>query len=334
MRLTTALDEYKRSRGERFPEESRTVAGAFSGYEDRLVHVRPDGSLRDYSSPLSGLYGVDRSRLGIETPEGIAWFSDLETIRQHYYRDTRLVETEYDADSYTIHQYDLTLGRAHVTHVELRGSVPAEARLVAFVTLAPEGKEGGVGALIHDDGGPDGSQALEVYHRREHDYLAASTGLDSIRGQQPERFAEIVDDAPVEFPRGSVTRAYDQTRLSGDFLVSAPLERVGRGDRTTLVSQLSDHDEIDRGTALADLRTCALEHDSADSLRAAARDRNSSGRTCGCSTCWRPDPAGTSPPRSSTRSSPTPGAMATSGSATTPRSRATSSRRATAWAWT
>jgi len=273
MRLTTALNEFKRSRDERFPEESRTARGAFSGYEDRLVHVRPDGSVRDYSSPLSGLYGVDRSRLGIETPDGITWFADLETIRQHYYRDTRLVETEYDAGSYTIHQYDLTLGRAHVTHVELRGSIPAEARLVAFITLAPEGKEGGVGALIHNDGGPDGTQALEVYHRREHDYLAASTGLDSVRGQRPEQFEEIVDDAPVEFPRGSVTRAYDQTRLSGDFLVSAPLEEVGRGSRTTLVSQLSDHTEIDRGTALADLRTCALEHDSADSLRAAARDR-------------------------------------------------------------
>ncbi|MFB6164008.1 MAG: glycoside hydrolase family 15 protein [Haloarculaceae archaeon] len=273
MRLTTALNEYKRSRGERFPEESRTVAGAFSGFEDRLVHVRPDGSLRDYTSPLAGLYGVDRSRLGIETPEGIAWFGDLDTIRQHYYRDTRLVETEYDAGSYTIHQYDLTLGRAHVTHVELRGSIPAEAHLVAFLTMAPEDKEGGVGALIHNDGGPDGTQALEVYHRREHDYLAASTGLASVRGQRPERFEEIVDDAPVEFPRGSVTRAYDQTRLSGDFLVSAPLEQVGPGARTSLVSQLSDHAEIDRGTALADLRTCALEHDSADSLRAAARDR-------------------------------------------------------------
>ncbi|MFB6151474.1 MAG: glycoside hydrolase family 15 protein, partial [Haloarculaceae archaeon] len=273
MRLTTALNEYKRTRHERFPEESRTVDGAFSGYGDRLVHVTEHGSVRDYSSPLSGLYGIDRSKLGIQTRDGIHWFEDLETIRQHYYRDTRLVETEYDAGSYTVHQYDLTLGRAHVTHVELRGAVPGDARLVAFLTMAPEGKEGGVGALIHDDGGPDGTQALEVYHRREHDYLAASTGLDAIRGQRPERFDEIIGEHPVSFPRGDETRTYDQTRLSGDFVVTAPLERAGRGNRTTLVSQLSDHSEMDRGTALADLRNCALEHASADELRAAARER-------------------------------------------------------------
>ncbi|WEL16736.1 Glucoamylase, glycosyl hydrolase family 15 [Halorhabdus sp. SVX81] len=272
MRLKTALNEYKGESG-RFPDESKTIEGSFSGYEDRLVHVQPDGSIRDYSSPLSGLYGLDRSRLGIETAEGVQWFDDLETIRQHYYRDTRLVETEYDAGAYTVHQYDLTLGRAHVTHVELRGAVPEAASLVAFLTLAPEGKEGGVGALIHDDGGPDGTRALEVYHRREHDYLAASTGLESIKGQRPEQFEEILGDEPVSFPRGTATQAYDQTRLSGDFLVSAPLKRAGRSNRTTLVSQLSDHAEINRGTALADLRNCAREHASADALREAARDR-------------------------------------------------------------
>ncbi|MFB6161992.1 MAG: glycoside hydrolase family 15 protein [Halococcoides sp.] len=273
MRLTTALNDYKRSPSERFPEEHRTIRGAFSGYDDRLVHVDPDGSIRDYSSPLAGLYGIDRSQFGIETDDGVHWFEGLDTIRQHYYRETRLVETEYDAGSYTVHQYDLTLGRAHVTHVELRGSIPTDARLVAFVTMAPEGSEGGVGALIHDDGGPDGTQALEVFHRREHDYLAASTGLDAVRGQRPEQFEELLDDAPVSFPRGDETRSYDQTRLTGDFVVTAPLERAGRGSRTTLVSQLSDHREIDRGTALADLRRCAIDHDSADSLRSAARDR-------------------------------------------------------------
>ncbi|WP_123539377.1 glycoside hydrolase family 15 protein [Halosimplex salinum] len=273
MRLTTALDEYKRSHGERFPEENRTVAGAFSGHGDRLVHVGPDGSLRDYSASLSGLYGIDRSKLGIRTAEGTDWFADLETIRQHHYRDSRLVETEFDAGTFTVHQYDLTLGRAHVTHVELRGAVPPEARLVAFVTMAPEGKEAGVGALVHDDSGPEGASVLEVFHRREHDYLTASTGLDGVHGQRPERFSEILGDDPVEFPRGDEPRSYDQTRLTGDFVVTAPLERDGRSNRTTLVSQLSDHGEVDRGTALADLRTCADDHTSAAQIRAAARDR-------------------------------------------------------------
>jgi len=273
MRLTTALDEYKRADAERFPEEVRTATGAFSGHGDRLVHVSEDGSLRDYSASLSGLYGIDRSKLGIRTAEGTDWLADLNPIRQHYYRETRLVETEYDAGAFTVHQYDLTLGRAHVTHVELRGQVPADAHLVAFMTMAPEGKEAGVGALIHDDSGPDGSSVLEVYHRTEHDYVAASTGLNGVHGQRPERFAEILADDPVEFPRGEDPRSYDETRLSGDFVVTAPLERSGRSNRTTLVTQLSDHGDVDRGTALADLRHCATDHASADDIRAAARDR-------------------------------------------------------------
>ncbi len=273
MRLTTALNEYKRTRGARFPETATTDIGAFSGHGDRLVHIGPDGSIRDYSDSLSGLYGIDRSRLGIITDDQTHWFGDLETIRQHYYRDTKLFETEYDAGSFTVHQYDLTLGRAHVTHVELRGAVPSDAKLVAFVTLAPEGKEGRVGALVHEDGGPNGTKALEVYHRREHDYLTASTGLDAIHGQRPERFAEILDDEPVSFPRREPTEHHEQTRLSGDFLVTAPLERSGRSNSTTLVSQLSDHEEIDREMALADLRTCAHEYATSDELRAAARKR-------------------------------------------------------------
>ena len=61
MRLTTALNEYKKARGERFPEESKTVGGSFSGHRDRLVHIGEHGSLRDYSDSLSGLYGIDRS---------------------------------------------------------------------------------------------------------------------------------------------------------------------------------------------------------------------------------------------------------------------------------
>jgi glucan 1,4-alpha-glucosidase len=272
MRLKTALNDYKRRGGERFAEEARTVTGAFSGHGDRLVHVSPTGALQDYSTSLSGLNGIDRSRLAVETPEGTYWFEDLNVIRQHHYRETNLVETEFDANGFTVHQFDLTLGRAHVTHVELRGEVPAEARLIAFLTLAPEGKEGSVGALIHENSGPRGSKALEVYHRREHDYVTASTGLESVRGQRPERFEEILDHDPIGFPRGGV-EPHDETRLSGDFVAVAPLEREGRSARTTLVTQLSDHGEVGRDTALVDLRTCALNHDSAERLREAARGR-------------------------------------------------------------
>jgi len=273
MRLTTAHNEFKQSRGRRFPEERSTITGSFSGHGDRLVHVGTDGTVRDYSDSISGLYGIDRSRLGIRTGDDTWWFSDMDTIRQHYYRDTRLVETEYDAGSFTIHQYDLTLGRAHVVHVEMRGAVPNDAKLVAFATMAPEGKDTGVGALIHDNRGPNGSRVLEVYHRKEHDYLTASTGLDTIHGQRPERLAELLDDAPVHFPRREPTERHERTRLTGDFLVTAPLDRSGRSTSTTLISQLSDHDEMDRETALADLRICANDHTSADSLRSAARER-------------------------------------------------------------
>jgi glucan 1,4-alpha-glucosidase len=272
MRLKTALNGYKRRGGERFPEESRTVEGAFSGHADRLVHVSPTGALQDYSTSLSGLNGIDRSRFAVETPEDTYWFEDLHVIRQHHYHETSLVETEFDANGFTVHQFDLTLGRAHVTHVELRGEVPAEARLIAFVTLAPEGREGSVGSLIHENSGSGGSKALEVYHRREHDYVTASTGLQSVRGQRPERFEEILNYDAVGFPRGGV-EPHDETRLSGDFVAVAPLEQEGRSARTTLVTQLSDHDELDRDTALADLRACALKHDSAERLREAARER-------------------------------------------------------------
>ena len=273
MRLTTALNDYKHFRDERFPEENRTTSGSFAGHAGRLVHVSTDGSIRDYSDSLSGLHGIDRSRFGILTGDETWWFNEMDTIRQHYYRDTRLVETEYDAGSFTVHQYDLTLGRAHVMHVEMRGAVPADAKLVAFVTMAPEGKDTGVGALIHEHGGPNDSRVLEVYHRHEHDYLTASTGLDSIDGERPERLAEILDDFPVHFPRREPTERHEQTRLTGDFLVTAPLDRSGRSTSTTLISQLSDHDEITREMAMADLRSCAADHSSTSDLREAARDR-------------------------------------------------------------
>jgi len=272
MRLRTALNDYKRDPGHGSAGTASTVHGALSGRGDRLVHVAPTGGIRDFSSALSGLSGIDRSRFGIETGERTYWFDELETVRQHYYRETTLVETEYDAGAFTVHQYDLTLGREHVTHVELRGSIPPEAHLVAYLTLAPEGQETRVGRLIHEGDGPVGGDAVEVFHREEHDFVTASTGLEDVRAQVPERFEELLDPDPIALPREGALNRYEDTHLSGDVVVAAPLERAGRGLRTTLVTALTDGD-IERERALADLRACAIDHADADELRTVARER-------------------------------------------------------------
>ena len=273
MRLRTALNEYKRNGGQRFPEEARTTEGAFSAHGDRLVYVDPEGSLRDYSSALSGLYGIDRSRLGIETDSGTRWFDEFSTVRQHYYRETNVVETEYDAHGFTVHQYDLTLGRAHLTHVELRGAIPADAELTAFLTFAPEGRETQVGRLIHENVGPDDSKTVEVFHRAEHDYVTASNGITDVRGQIPERFEEMLSEEAFDFPRDAVVDRFEDTHLSGDVVVNAPLEQTGRAAKTTLVTQISDHDTLDREAALGDIRRCAEAHRTADDIREAGRER-------------------------------------------------------------
>jgi glucan 1,4-alpha-glucosidase len=273
MRLRTALNEFKRSRDGRFPAECRTIDGAFSAHGDRLVYVDPDGGLRDYSSPLSGLYGIDRARLGIETETDTMWFDEFSTVRQHYYRETNVVETEYAADGFTVHQYDLTLGRAHVTHIELRGAIPPNAELTAFLTFAPGGQESQVGRLIHDGAGPNDTDVVEVFHRNEHDYVTASTGIIDVRGQIPERFEEILSAEAYEFPREAVINRFEDTHLSGDVVVNAPLAQSGRAAKTTIVTQLSDHGTVDREAALADLRQCAGSYHSADDIREAGRQR-------------------------------------------------------------
>ncbi len=275
MRLRTALNEFKRDGATHYPGEAKTVSGAFSGDGDRLVHVDPAGSLRDYSASLSGLHGLDRSRLGVEAGGESYWFDELDTVRQHYYRGTALVETEYDAGDFTIHQYDATVGRSHLTHVELRGAVPTDPRLVAFLTFAPEGQESRVGRLIHEDAGPDESKTVEVYHRREHDYVTAATGIGEVRGQIPERFEELLAAEPTAFPRDTRQRRYEDAHLSGDVVVTAPLEESGRGYRTTLATLLVDHDEVSRADALATVRDGAERHTDPDSLRATARERSS-----------------------------------------------------------
>ena len=263
MTLRSALDDAKRTVGSptRFPGERRSTAGLFSGLDDRVVYVDVDGSIRDYGYPLSGLDGIDRSRIGVARSGDVRWFDDLELADQRYYANTALVETTYDGDP-RIERYDLTLGDAHLTRVECEGGLD-DVMLHAFVSFAPDAREGRIGRLVHGDG-----DVVEAYHRRERDYLAASTGFGEVRGQTPERFEELLADDPVEFPR-SVDDRYEADRLGGAVHVIAPLSRGG----TMIVSLLTDREETSRERALARTRGLADDLDTVDALRRAAEDQ-------------------------------------------------------------
>ena len=209
------------------------TAGAFTGDDGRLVHVGPDGAVHDCSYALSGVGGADRLRTGITAGRGVRWFDDLETTRQHYDGDTPLVETEYDAGRYTIHQFDIVVGDTHLTHVELRGSPPADAELVAAYAFSPDMVEGRVGNMVHEAAGPDGGAVAEGYHRTEHDFLTASTGLANAHGQRLRTIPELLG-ADEGFPdRGEIDR-HEDSRLTPDVVVRAPFERDGRTERVTL----------------------------------------------------------------------------------------------------
>ena len=294
MRLRTAITEHKRRRGERYPAERRTAVGAFTGGGGRLIHVRPDGAAHDCSYALSGVGGTDRLRLGVAAGGGIRWFDELDTTRQHYDGDTPLVETEYDAGRYTVHQFDLVVDDAHLTHVELRGAPPADADLVATCAFAPEMVEGRVGNLVHEGAGPDGGAVVEAYHRREHGLLAASTGLSAAHGRRQGTIPELIGEGDGGFPhRGEIDERED-SRLTPDVVVRAPFERDARTERVTLATRSvidgtdgSDGgetagpnrrvDRIDeaaeRNRRLDAIARTAAEYADADALRAAADDR-------------------------------------------------------------
>ncbi len=291
MRLRTAITEHKRRRGDRYPAERRTAVGAFTGVGGRLIHVRPDGAAHDCSYALSGVGGADRLRLGVAAGGGVRWFDELDTTRQHYDGDTPLVETEYDAGRYTVHQFDLVVDGAHLTHVELRGAPPADADLVATCAFAPEMIEGRVGNLVHEDAGPDGGAVVEVYHRREHGFLAASTGLSAAHGQRQATVSELLGEDHGGFPnRGEIDERED-SRLTPDVVVRAPFERDARTERVTLATRAvvdgadgedgngtegTDRrvDRIDEGAErtrrLDGVAGTAIEYDDADAFRTAA----------------------------------------------------------------
>ncbi|WP_280585217.1 glycoside hydrolase family 15 protein [Halorubrum sp. Boch-26] len=289
MRLRTALTEHERRRGERYPAERPTTAGAFTGDDGRLVHVGPDGAVHDCSYSLSGVGGADRLRMGITAGRGVRWFDDLATTRQHYDGDTPLVETEYDAGRYTIHQYDLVVSDTHLTHVELRGAPPADAELVAACAFSPDMVEGRVGNLVHQEAGPEDGSVVEVYHRTEHDFLTASTGLSAAHGQRLRTITELLGEDEHGFPhRGEIDQRED-SRLTPDVVVRAPFERDGRTERVTLASRaVVDRRETretgddamdalsdgpDRQRRIEELSRIATAYPDADDLREAAAGR-------------------------------------------------------------
>ncbi|WP_394743389.1 glycoside hydrolase family 15 protein [Natronococcus roseus] len=263
MELHDALDDVKRSRGDprRFSGERRSTAGLFSGLDDRLVHVAPNGSLRDYSYPLSGLAGIERSRFGLEIDGDVSWFDDG---TQRYVGDTAVVETVHEVGDRTCRQYDLTLGRLHLTAFTLEGADDVEAAIRACVGFAPDNQTSRIGQLRHGD-------AVEVHHRNERDLLTASTDLSGI-GHPSIRFEEILDDDPVPFPRPGSDDRYEEDRLSPIAMVDVELS--GSEPTATIATLLSTDDRAD---ALERVRADVDAHADPEALleagRRQARDR-------------------------------------------------------------
>ena len=232
----------------RFPGERRTTRGLFAGRAGRLVHVAPDGRLRDFGYPLSRLAGLDSARLGVRVDGETSWFDDG---RQQYYGDTALIATEHEVGDATVTQYDCTLAEGHLTHVAW-SDAPPDAALVALATFEPEGREGRVGQLRHKD-------AVELYHAWEHDFLASATGFDSVEGRVTRLKEIAAGDAGAASPDGR----YEESHLAGTVHVVAPFVDGTATLGTRLTSQ------PDREAVLSSLHE-AVADQSAAALRAAA----------------------------------------------------------------
>ncbi|MBP1924003.1 hypothetical protein J2751_003051 [Halorubrum alkaliphilum] len=265
MRLRDALDDYKRTAGHErlFSGERRTVTGRFTGGDGRLVHVAPDGGLRDFGYPLTGRTGLVRSRFGIEADDDVIWF-DAAATSQRYVGDTTLVETVHETDVATVRRHDVAIGEAHLTHATVEPADDTELAaddfaLVAYATFAPDGRDDRVGQLRFSD-------AIEVYHADEHDFLASATGFAELRGQLPTTFPELLDDSPVDLPRGRDEGRYEEERLSGEVIVDAPFV----DGETTVGTLLTEPAETSRETARNDLSSLFDELDTPDALADAA----------------------------------------------------------------
>ncbi|NGM69571.1 glucan 1,4-alpha-glucosidase [Natronolimnobius sp. AArcel1] len=267
MTLHSALNDAKRTRaddtGRQFPGERRSTTGLFSGLDDRLVHVTPDGSSSDYSYSLCGLVGLERSRFGLVDDGDVQWFEDG---TQRYVGASAVVETVHDLEDVTITQYDLTVGTVHLTHFELTdgGETLSEPTIRACLAFAPEGRVGQTGQLRHDD-------AIEIYHDRERNYVAASSDLE-ISGQVPADFETLLEPEPVEFPRNDDGDGrYEETRLSPIVLADADL--AGSTPSTTIATLLTDSRARtgDRLEALERIRAAVSQYATSESLLEAGR---------------------------------------------------------------
>ncbi len=249
MRLRDALGDYQRSTDHprQFPGERRTVTGLFAGDEGRLVHVNTDGTLRDFGYPLSWLSGLARARLGVGIDGEVTWFSDGE---QAYHGETTTVVTDHEVGDHRLTQYDWTVDGTHLTHVAWPDA-PDGATLVAQATFAPDGRDDRVGHLRHED-------VVEVFHAREHDYLASATGFDDVEGRV-ERLDNALAGGRASRPDGR----YEESKLSGTVRVAAPVVE----GRATLASRVTA--EPDRATELASIRE-QVAGITEESVRAAA----------------------------------------------------------------
>src|SRR6056297_643653 len=259
MQLRDALDDYKRSSGDStlFAGERRTLSGRFSGGDGRLIHV-DEGVIRDFGYPLSGLTGLERSRFGLSLGDEKFWFDEDATSTQTYYEETGLVETVHETPVGEVTELDLTIGDAHLTYFE---TVVEHAEIIAYVSLAPDGRHSRLGQLHHED-------VIEVYHETEHDFLGSATGFAGIRGQIPASFDDLISEEPTEYPRPPHDGRYAEDRLSGDLVCWLPLENGS----TTLITMLTDWETTNREEALDRMETYRTEYTDRDAFEEAAAE--------------------------------------------------------------
>ncbi|MFC6951758.1 glucan 1,4-alpha-glucosidase [Halorubellus litoreus] len=243
MNLRDSLHDHARNRGHptRFPGERRTTSGLFSGLDGRLVHVGRDGRLRDFSAPLLDCAGLATARVGVRVDGDVRWLDAFDARTQRYVDDTALVESTYVDGDVEVTRRDLTLDATHLTHVDVTGSADA---LVVYCSFRPDGHEARVGKLVYGDRG-----VVETYHRHEHDYLASATGFAHLDGRRPADAGDVLEHGPRERPRDVDLDAYEESRLGGDVVATAPLE-----DGTATVATALERDVDDRDAAVDRVR--------------------------------------------------------------------------------
>jgi hypothetical protein len=283
MRLRDALDDHKRNRDHptRFPGERRTTAGLFSGDGGRLLHVAPDGTLRDFGYPLSGRSGLADSRFALrldEPPADLDWDSDavrradagaavieLGDGEQSYHDATALVETEYETPVGRLRRFDLAVetddGDAHVTRLGFEDADAAAAwdsSLLVGCTFAPEGRDARLGQLHHEG-------AVEVFHDRERDFLAAD-GLDVIGGGLPAGPDVVLAPEPHERDANTLGDRREEDHLGGSIVAATDFD----DGAAAVATLLTDREETDRQAALDAVDDLLAEATSVSALRTRA----------------------------------------------------------------